>query len=235
MRKALLFVFLSSCMWAQNTSELFNTSWYISKMTINGQTITTPAMDITVQPSTFALVSNNYVFNSKYFNIAGIPITFSTVSDAFMKSSSGGCTIADYFGSNMTAVQGYDQKNCDFYVNPSVGNAFSYEIVANGTGKTLIITNIANGNKVYYNSFILETKENQNKKSPVFFPNPAKDTFTVENIENDLSVKVFDMSGSLVYEGKSSDKKVKINTKNFLPGQYILILKGHNSYKFIKK
>lgn len=204
-------------------------------MTIGGQTTITPIMDFNVQPSTFAVVSGNNVFTSKYFNVSGIGITFSTIDDTFMKSNSGSCTIADYWGTNMTAVQSYDQKNCDFYGLPSIGNAFSYEIVPNGSGKTLIVTNISNGNKIHYNSFMLGTKENEAKNAFSAFPNPVKESLTIENLENGLSVKVFNMLGQLMYEGKTNDRKIKIDTKTFLKGEYILTIQNYKPYKFIKE
>lgn len=235
MKKALLLLFTSSILWAQNIPELFNTNWYISQMVIGGQTTITPVIDFTVQPSTFAVVSGNNVFTSKYFNVSAIGITFSTIDDTFMKSSSGSCTIADYSGTNMTAVQGYDQKNCDFYGLPSIGNAFSYEIVPNGSGKTLVVTNISNGNKIYYNSFILGTKENETKSAFSVFPNPVKESLTIDNLGNGLSVKVFNMLGQLMYEGKTTDRKIKIDAQKFSTGEYILTIQNHKSYKFIKE
>ncbi|WP_343662167.1 T9SS type A sorting domain-containing protein [Chryseobacterium mucoviscidosis] len=234
MKKTLLLLCCGGLLLAQNTSQLFNTNWYISQMIIGGQTTVTPTMDQSLQPSTFSNSSGSNVFTSKYFNVSGIPLTFSTIDDSFIKNSSAGCTLADYWGNNMTAVQGYDQKNCDFYVNPAIGQVFNYQVIPNGSGKTLIITNPSNGNKIYYNSSILSTKEN-NLKATFSFQNPVKDNLIVINLENDLPVKVFNMLGQMMYEGKTSDKKVKVDTQNFEKGQYILMIEGQKPLKFIKE
>lgn len=220
---------------AQNTSQLFNTNWYISQMIIGGQTIVTPTMDQSLNPSLFfgTPTTTNGNFASKYFNSIALPLTFSTVDNSFTKNSSA-CTLLDYWGGNMTAVQGYDQNNCDFYGYPPNGSVFNYQIVPNGSGKTLIITNPSNGNKIYYNSFILSTKEN-NLKTTISFQNPVKDNLIVINLENDLPVKIFNMLGQMMYEGKTSDKKVKIDTQNFEKGQYILMIEGQKPLKFIKE
>lgn len=234
MKKALLLLFTSGLLLAQNTSELFNTNWYISQMIIGGQTIVTPTMDQSLQPSTFAPGSGNYIFSSKYFNVAGFPLIFSTIDNSFIKNNSAGCTLADYWGSNMTAVQGYDQKNCDFFVNPAIGQVYNYQVIPNGSGKTLIITNPSNGNKIYYNSMSLTIKEN-GSKALIAFQNPVRDNLIIENIENDLPLQIFNMLGQMIYEGKTADRKVKINTHDFAKGQYILMIKGQKPQKFIKE
>ncbi|MFC3157485.1 Por secretion system C-terminal sorting domain-containing protein [Chryseobacterium arachidis] len=233
MKKTLLLLFTSSLLFAQNTSELFNTNWYISQMIIGGQTIVTPTMDQSLQPSTFIAGSGNSGFSSKYFNVAVMSFTFSTLDNSFIKNSSG-CTLGQYGGSNTAAVQGYDQKNCDFYGYPANGSVFNYQVIPNGSGKTLIITDSNNGNKVYYNNMFLATKENRFKTS-ITFQNPVKESLIIENVENDLTVKVFNMLGQVVYEGKTADKKIKIDTKNFSKGQYILMIQGQQSQKFIKE
>jgi len=141
-----------------------------------------------------------------------------------------------YGGNNVTAVNSYDQKHTDFYIVPT-GTSYQYEIVPNGTGKTLIVTNTLNGNQIYYNNVnaILAAREADAKKSFLAFSNPVKDYLTVDNIENNLSVKVFNMLGQKIYEGKSADKKITIDTQNFATGQYMLFIQGEKAYKFIKE
>lgn len=235
MKKA-LFLLLTSGLLAAQSSDLLSTNWYISSIIVNGQSVTTPTMDNSLQPSYFMPASGNgYTFASKYFNTAGTQITFIPNSDSFTKSS-GGCTLADYWGGNMAAVQEYDQKNCDFFTNPNAGNIYNYLITSNGIGKTLMITDSSNGNKVYYNSFYLNTKENNIiKKSFSAYPNPAKESLTIENIDKNLSIKVYDLSGKLVLETKSNDQKVKIETSSLQKGQYIVAIENYAPYKFTKE
>jgi hypothetical protein len=67
------------------------------------------------------------------------------------------------------------------------------------------------------------------------FANPVKENLTIENLENNLAVQVFNMLGQKVYDGKSADKKIKINTQNFTNGQYILMIQGQKPQKFTKE
>ncbi|MCX8524767.1 T9SS type A sorting domain-containing protein [Chryseobacterium formosus] len=240
MKKALLFLTIASNLAFAQNADLFNNNWYISQITLNGQTTTSPAMSQGLPNSAFIQNSSGYVFNSQYFNTAGVNISFSQTQNSFTKNG-GGCTFADYHGTNMQAAQEYDQKHCDFYVGsiPSSGNVpngtvFNYEIVNNGSYKILIVTNSANGNKVYYNSAFLGTKDIAMKKSFKIYPNPSSDFLVVEDLEKNLKVKIYDLSGKLLFETLSSGKTLKVDVSNFQKGQYLLNIENFKSEFFIK-
>lgn len=239
MKKTLLFLtFLSNFISAQN-AELFSNNWYISQIVTNGQTTTAPLFgNNNVSASTFSQNGSEYVFNSKYFNTAAANITFSPTLSSFTKSG-GGCTLADYWGANMTAVQGFDQKNCDFYIGlpwapVPVGTIYNYQIINNGTSKTLIVTNSVTGNQIFYNNFLLATKENLQQKSFKIYPNPVKDFITIENVERNLNLKIYDTSGKLLYEILTDGKTVRVDVTHFEKGQYILMIENFKTELFIK-
>jgi hypothetical protein len=235
MKKTLFFLLFGGFFFAQN-AELFNNDWYISQMTINTQTTISPVMEVSIGASKFVNPGSGYSFSSAYYNTAVSNITFSTTTDSFTRQG-GGCTLAMYNGTNAAAAQDYDQKNCDFFFNPVSGTIFNYQIVNNGgASKTLIITNSTTNDKIFYNNAaFLGAQGNNLQKAFSIYPIPVKEVLTIENIENNLSVKVFNMLGQLVYEGKSADKKVKIDTQNLAVGQYILIINGKKPYQFIKE
>ena len=233
MKKILLFTLFSCLSFAQNP-ELFSNSWYISQIVMNGQTTTTPTTG-PVSPSNFNSIGNNmYVFNSSYYNTASPNITFSSTSDSFTKNSTI-CTLAVYYGVNEAEVQSFDGKNCSFYMSPGNGHVFNYEIINNANSKTLIITNPVNGNKIYYNNSFLSTAENINKKTFVIYPNPTKQMLNVEEIEKNLSVKIYEMTGKLLYETLSDDKNIQIDVSGFQNGQYILVVENFKPHIFIKE
>ncbi|MDR2235751.1 MAG: T9SS type A sorting domain-containing protein [Chryseobacterium sp.] len=235
MRKYLLFLFANSLLFAQN-QELFSNSWYISKMVINGQTIITPVMDLPPAASTFRTVgTSDIVYNSGYFNTCQMGITFIPNTNSFTKSSSA-CTLAEYDGSNAVAATDYDVKHMFFSTYPAAGSTFNYEIISNGSGNTLIVTNPTNGNQIYYNNSYLATKETKPVKN-VFktYPNPVKADLSVENIPKGLPVRIFDMQGKLVYETISNEEKLNIKTESLPKGQYILSVENHKPSSFIKE
>ncbi|MDF2550859.1 MAG: C-terminal target protein [Chryseobacterium sp.] len=233
MKKTLLFLtFLSNLIFAQ-TSDLFSNNWYISQIVINNQTTVSPAMQVSIGTSMFSNNGSGYSFNSSYYNSAGSTITFNTVTDSFTRHG-GGCTLLVYNGTNATAAQAYDQKNCDFYVNTATGAIFNYQIINNGSYKTLIITNNNTGDKIYYNNSFLGTKDNIIKKSIKIYPNPVTDFLTIENIQGKLNLKIYEMSGKLVYETLTTDKSNKIDVSHLQKGQYILLIENFKPELFIK-
>lgn len=232
MKKNLFFLtLLSNLIFGQN-ADLFNNNWYISQMVINNQTTTSPVMQNSIGTSMFTNNGSNYSFNSSYYNSAGSTITFNTVTDSFTRQG-GGCTLLVYNGTNAVAAQAYDQKNCDFYFNTPLGSIFNYQIVNSGSSKTLIITN-PTGDKIYYNNSFLGTKDTAIKKSFKIYPNPVKEFLTVENIERNLNLKIYEMSGKLVHETLTNDKILRIDVSHFQKGQYILMIENFKPEFFIK-
>lgn len=233
MRTKLFFLFISCSLFGQN-AELFNNNWYISKIVLSNQTSDTPVMQVSTGTSLFTNNGGNYNFNSSYYNSANSTIIFNTVTDSFTRQG-GGCTLAVYNGTNAAAAQAYDQKNCDFYFNTTAGAIFNYEIVNNGSSKTLIITKLTNGDKIYYNNAFLGTKENLLKKTFKLYPNPSTDFVIIENVEKNLKLKINDLSGKILFETLTSDKTQKIDVSSFAIGQYILSIENFKPEFFIKK
>lgn len=232
MKKKLFFLtLLSNLIFGQN-ADLFNNNWYISQIVINNQSTTSPIMQNSIGSSMFTNNGSNYSFNSSYYNSAGSTITFNTVTDSFTRQG-GGCTLLVYNGTNAVAAQAYDQKNCDFYFNTPLGSIFNYQIINSGNSKTLIITS-PTGDKIYYNNSFLGTKDTIIKKSFKIYPNPVKDFLTVENINRNLNLKIYEMSGKLVYETLTNDKIFRIDVSHFQKGQYILMIENFKPELFIK-
>ena len=235
MRKTLLLLFASSLLLAQN-AELFNNDWYISQMIINNQTTVSPVMQVSIGTSKFMNSGTSYNFNSSYYNSASSTITFSTTTDSFTRQG-GGCTLAIYNGTNATAAQAYDQKNCDFYINPALGIVFNYQIVNNGgASKTLIITNSSTGDKVFYNNAaFLGIRDNHVQKAISIYPNPVKDYLILDKIDKNSVVKIFDVTSKLILKAKSEGNLLKIDISHLTKGQYIIQSENFPSQKFIKE
>lgn len=224
-------------MTAQQTSELLSNSWYISKMvTSSGQTTNTPLIDNGVPATTFnSAGGTSYVINSRYYNTSMMSFGVMPGGNNLIKTASS-CTLLFYNGGNAAPVRAYDQKNCDAYVLGAYGSIYSYQITINGNVKTLVITD-PSGNKIYYNNTSqLSTKETEAaKKTFKTYPNPVKEVLNIENIEKNLLLKIFDLSGKLVLETKTNDSKISIDTSNLPKGQYVVSIENYKSYPFIKE
>ncbi|MDQ0594426.1 hypothetical protein QFZ37_002795 [Chryseobacterium ginsenosidimutans] len=81
-------------------------------MIIGGQTIVNPTMDQSLQPS--VLIPHQIIIAFyQNINVSVLTLIFSTIDNSFIKNDSA-CTLMDYWGANMTAVQGYNQKPATF-------------------------------------------------------------------------------------------------------------------------
>ena len=90
-----------------------------------------------------------------------------------------------------------------------------------------------------FNGATLGLVENNNQKnnSLIIFPNPSNNRIAVSNIFNtneNFDFKIFDFSGNIVYQGKSSFNK-KINILDLKIGNYILNIETKNGEKYSEK
>ncbi len=235
--KKILFLLAGSLLTAQQTSELLANNWYISKMiTSGGQTTNTPLIDNGVPATTFnSAGGTSYVINSKYYNSSMMSFGIMPGTNNLIKTSSS-CTLLFYNGGNAGSVRAYDQKNCDIYGLAAYASVYSYQITTNGNLKTLVVTD-PSGNKIYYNnSAQLSTKETDaTKKTFKAYPNPVKEALHLENIERGLPLKIYDLSGKLVFETTTHDITISIDTSRLQKGPYILTLENHKPYPFTKE
>ncbi|RXM41364.1 hypothetical protein BOQ62_00885 [Chryseobacterium sp. CH21] len=235
--KKILFLLVGGLLTAQQTSELLSNTWYISKMaTSSGQTTNTPLIDNGVPPTTFnSAGGTSYVINSKYYNTSMMGFGVMPGSNNLIKTSSS-CTLLFYNGGNAAPVRAYDQKNCDIYGLGAYASIYSYQIITNGNVKTLIMTD-PSGNKIYYNNTDqLSTKEvAAATKTFKTYPNPVKEVLNIENIEKNLPLKIYDLSGKLIFETTTNSSKISIDTNSLSKGQYVVMVENYKSYSFIKE
>ena len=231
MKKTLLFLLFSQMFFAQHP-DLVTNDWYVSQIEWSGQTIVRPVSDHTLQPSQFTPSGNGqYQFYSKYFNTsAANDVTFVS-TDTFTTANGFSCTLQYYFGNNYVAVNDFDDKHCQILGGSTT---HPYQIINNGTNKTLIISNPNNGNKVYYNNYYLSNREAEMKPGFRIFPNPALEEIHIENVEKNKKVQIFDLSGKLL-ESSMSKEKMSINIQHFPKGQYLLQIESYPSQFILKE
>ncbi len=94
----------------------------------------------------------------------------------------------------------------------------------------------------YFNGFITNTPIAFNAKNTKIkiYPNPTTDYISISNIENTAKLEIYDITGKLYYEAKSSSNNYEnIKISDFPIGMYLIrILTNENEYltsKFIKK
>ncbi|EJL72108.1 T9SS type A sorting domain-containing protein [Chryseobacterium populi] len=68
----------------------------------------------------------------------------------------------------------------------------------------------------------LSTEENLISEKPHLYPNPAKESFYLDNLPGEVTVHITDMSGRKLFNQKYNEKKVSISTNQFINGVYVI-------------
>ncbi len=75
-----------------------------------------------------------------------------------------------------------------------------------------------------------------NKSKPIIFPNPAKDVVYIKtnNESSECSIKLFDISGNLIYSLNTKEEQVNISISNLNKGLYLIEISTKSSNKISK-
>src|SRR5690606_16460773 len=87
------------------------------------------------------------------------------------------------------------------------------------------------------NSSTLDNQEVEldNSTKAVIYPNPAEEFFTIENKENIDNLKVFDVSGKLIYQiNDSNQSKIRINSGSWPKGTYMVQIRSGDRVQLMK-
>ncbi|MEY8761176.1 T9SS type A sorting domain-containing protein [Chryseobacterium tongliaoense] len=68
----------------------------------------------------------------------------------------------------------------------------------------------------------LGTEDNLISKKPHLYPNPAKESFYLDNLPGEATVHITDRSGRKLFTQKYNDKKVSVSTNPFINGAYMI-------------
>lgn len=217
---------------AQNP-ELTSTGWFLMKIEMNGETLLRPEGPIPTA-SHIDVSTNPNRFHSTYFNTAVTQLIFVNNSNTFTKTMSA-CTLSMYDGSgDNQQIQKFDNRNCNFFLMPVDGSVFQYQIINQGTYKSLIVTNV-NGDKLYYSSQFLAAENSTVPKFKIY-PNPTSDFLTIDNLDEISLIKLFDASGKSVYESINKGSKIlEINIKHLPAGIYYMMINDAKPIQIIKK
>jgi len=77
--------------------------------------------------------------------------------------------------------------------------------------------------------------ESQKVESSIFiFPNPVKETLTVNGVKKDATIKLYGLTGGLLQTIPAQENSTNINVASLIPGVYLLCI-GEQTIKFIKQ
>lgn len=226
MKNLIILAILSFSMtvYAQD-SQLFENTWYLQKLTIDGQDIIPPRESNTVEESTFSMTPAQ--FDTGYCDFLGCSISFNNPDTSFdiinLVALGGNCTS----GNDLIFADIYYNY---FFDNGIFSNPFAYEITNTGGILYLEFTN-ANGDNALYANQLLAAPE-----QTIFFvsiyPNPAKDSLTIslKSIDN-ASVTVYNILGVAVLDTTITSTSNTLNMETLSSGVYLISVTANDGRK----
>jgi len=203
-----------------------NTNWKIVKIVNEIGPIHYPPPVIQEQGAIFS--ENPPNMDISFFNVVSGNLIFSGQDSFYLQEKT--CTLADYMDDNGEVNAFFDQLCSFFYADAN----YYYSIQNDGVQKNLVIGNSIFG-EIHFNASAMSTNDTENT-SLTFAPNPVKDFLTVQNFKEITSIKIFDISGKLVFEQENKSKKIlTVDMRNFKPGTYFIRFNDDKVHKIIKQ
>lgn len=122
------------------------------------------------------------------------------------------------------------------YINQVEAKTHSFEIIEEGQGRHLILTD-GNDNRIFYTNAFLNIKDIDTKSAIVLYPNPADETLFISNMASSelLKIEVYNLQGQRVLQ---SDFRSQIDISDLAQGLYFIKFNGERQesvHQFIKK
>lgn len=232
MKKFYIFVIaLYSTFSFSQSPELFDETWYLNKLVLNGidsfppvnATLPYVALEFTQENSILTSVCNTG-FGDVSFPGEGIfSLDFFAVTLSFCMDDTNNLFDALYMGN-------YYQGNST--------NPFTYSIIAGENGlNQLTIINSQNDEAIYFNQNLVTPFFE--KKDWSFYPNPTKDLlyFKRESIQK-ADVEIYDVLGKLCIKKTIDTNNKSVTTEGLIKGVYLIKITNETetfSSKFIKE
>ncbi len=212
--------------------NLTQEGWYLDYFEIDGIAQNYPAQQ--------SGQLNNYSIS--YFGTEG------GLDQEYLCLYGGGGTYSafDYFGTLTISIGGFSLlamdcgieniNNYDYaFTTQLEGKTHTYEIIEEGQGRRLILTD-ENGDRIFYTNGFLNTEEFNQNISVHLFPNPTQDNITItgEYVDSIQSYQIIDIKGSII---TSDTFDSVIDVKTLPKGLYFIKLQGNQTEtvrRFIK-
>lgn len=126
------------------------------------------------------------------------------------------------------------QATADWRVYGNLGYSC---IPSKPSGTNNVLVNAVKSRSNIQNNKTIGLKENNINANIKLYPNPVKESFTVEieNLQIDYAVEIHNVLGELVYQSGSIKGKNNFNTSDFSPGVYTVSIKQEGKTSCVKR
>lgn len=198
--------------------QLFEDSWYLQKLTIDG--IESVAPNIEDEASESIFYEDESLFATGYCFIYGCEIAFDNPTSSFdiitLVEFGDGCINQEDLA--------FDTLYYLYFLDPGVTyyNPFLYEITLDSGIRYLTFTN-SNGDQARYSNQLLNVNE-QEITAVSLFPNPVLNNLTIETTATIEKESIHSITGQLVKQDFHLLESSTINMENVVAGIYFVKL-----------
>ncbi len=231
----LLAVLIFQMSFAQDP-ELFENTWYLQNVIINGEDNFPPFnSEVESVQAHFYSVSNgdsadaltSFVCNSIYGLLLYDP-TNPSFSFLYLEQTLGSCSLQ--------LNTDFEVLYFSFYYSDQL-NPFAYLIETDSNdNKTLTVTS-ASGNQAIYGNHLLSREDFYSSRFSMH-PNPAKNKLfiTTKNAPANLKIKIFNIEGKLLStQSLALENETSIDVSHLVSGIYFLDIEDENGNTEVKK
>lgn len=222
---------MSATPFAQN-SQLFESTWYLHNLIINGENNIPPTnSEIPFVPADF--LKNNEFYTGMCESGGGGQINYNGLEEFSFQSLAfltGSCYQNEPFNEDFNLLYVYT------YWLDSSSNSYTYSIVEDGSNRTLTIIN-SNGDEAIYGNDLLSIDEFKENIISVF-PNPSNDIihFQFKSTQELSEINIYDSTGKLIKSSNSFNSiDLSINIQELKSGIYFIIFIDDSNRKLYSK
>lgn len=219
---------------AAQDPRLFENTWYLQNIIIDGQDNFPPSNEEV--PYVPLWMEQNHLETSVCDTGSGM-IEFSSIDSSFiftngMAMTLGNCYISDNFPFQVIYFHDFFNSN---YI--TVDDIFVYEIIDGGDNNYTLTITSAEGNQAIYGNQILATEDFEEFQFYIY-PNPASEhiTLTSNGANGPIDIKIFNLEGKLLKNRNLSGKdNFSLDISEFSTGLYFLKMQTEEGNVEVKR
>ncbi len=216
--------------------RLFENTWYLQKVIINGQDNFPPSNN-EVPYVPLMIYESNALLETGVCNMGSGTVEFSLIDSSFWFTNGMSVTLSDCTNSQNSTFEGIYFNDFFNAGNLTVNDMFFYDIIDNGNSNYTFILTSPSGDQAIYGNQILSNTAIKDLQFAIY-PNPASThlNITAPFGKGNSEIKIFNSRGSLLkHKNFEGEDILSLDVSNFSRGLYFLKIKNENDTVVVKR
>lgn len=236
--KYIYFISLALIGYASSAQDprLFENTWYLQKVIINGQDNFPPSNN-EVPYVPLMIYESNALLETAVCNMGSGTVEFSLIDSSFWFTNGMSVTLSDCTNSQNSTFEGIYFNDFFNAGNLTVNDLFFYDIIDNGNGDYTLTLTSPSGDQAIYGNKILSNTDFKDLQFAIY-PNPASTHLNITSAfgKGNTEIEIFNSLGSLLkYKNFKGEDNLSLDVSNLSSGLYFLKIKNEKDTKVVKR